>query len=93
MWGIKVSTIYPAVVDTEFITHTEGKFQSNFLYPNAFRLSAENVARAIWKVARSPRKDVILPKIMIFAKWLNVFIPGVIDKAIEVGFVRSERGL
>jgi short-subunit dehydrogenase len=89
--GIKVSTIYPAVVETEFSQHLEANFQSDFLYPTSFRLSAEDVAKAILRVARSPRRNVILPRIMVFAKWLNILFPGIIDKAIEGRFVLSER--
>jgi NADP-dependent 3-hydroxy acid dehydrogenase YdfG len=93
VWGIKVSTIYPASVDTEFSLHTEADYQSDFLYPKAFRLSAEEVARTILRGARSPKRDVILPRMMIFAKWLNILLPGWIDAMIEQKFVKPERGL
>jgi len=93
VWGIKVSTIYPASVDTEFSLHTEANYQSDFLYPKAFRLSAEKVAQTILRVARSPKRDVILPRMMVFAKWLNIFLPGWIDAMIERKFIRPERGM
>ena len=93
LWGIKVSTIYPASVETEFTLHTEADYQSDFLYPKAFRLSAEDVAKVILRVARSPKRDVILPRIMVFAKWINYLMPGLIDRIIERKFVRPERGL
>jgi len=93
VWGIKVSGIYPASVATEFTDHTGAEYQSDFLYPKAFQLSADEVARAILRVARSPKREVILPRVMHFAKWLNILIPGVIDRIIERAFVRPERGL
>jgi hypothetical protein len=93
VWGIKVSGIYPASVETEFANHLEAEYQSDFLYPKAFRLSAADVAREVFRVARSPRREVILPRIMHFSKWLNILIPGVIDRIIERAFVRPERGL
>jgi len=93
VWGIKVSGIYPASVATEFTDHTGADYQSDFLYPKAFRLSADEVARAILRVARSPKREVILPRMMHFAKWMNILMPGVIDRIIERAFVRPERGL
>jgi NADP-dependent 3-hydroxy acid dehydrogenase YdfG len=93
VWGIKVTTIYPASVETEFSTHTEAEYHSDFLYPRAFRLSAEDVAKAILRVARSPKREIILPRIMVFAKWMNSLMPGLIDTIIERKFVRPERGL
>jgi len=93
VWGIEVSGIYPASVATEFTDHTEGKFRSDFLYPKVFQLSAQKVAKEVLRVTRSPKQTVILPRIMHFAKWMNILIPGVIDWIIERAFVRPERGL
>jgi NADP-dependent 3-hydroxy acid dehydrogenase YdfG len=93
VWGIRVSTIYPASVATEFTTHTQANYQSDFLYPEMLQLNADRVAESILRVARFPRSNVILPGVMYFAKWLNILIPGLIDKIIELRFVRPERGL
>jgi short-subunit dehydrogenase len=93
VWGIKVSGIYPASVETEFSDHLEGEYQSDFLYPKAFRLSAEDVAAEVVRVVQSPKREVILPRIMHFSKWLNILFPGLIDRIIERAFVRPERGL
>jgi len=93
VWGIKVSGIYPASVATEFTDHMGADFKSDFLYPKAFRLSAAAVAREVYRVARSPRREVILPRMMHFSKWLNILMPGLIDWILERVFVRPERGL
>jgi short-subunit dehydrogenase len=93
VWGINVSGIFPASVETEFSDHLGADFQSDFLYPKALRMTAEAVAKEVLKVARSPKRELILPRIMIFAKWLNILLPGVIDRIIERRFVRVERGL
>jgi short-subunit dehydrogenase len=93
VWGIKVSGLYPASVETEFSEHLGGEYQSDFLYPRAFRLKSEDVAKEVVKLARSPKREVILPRIMHFSKWLNILFPGLIDRVIERAFVRPERGL
>ena len=93
VWGIKVSGIYPASVETEFSEHLGGVYQSDFLYPRAFRLKSEDVAKEVVKIVRSPKREVILPRIMQFSKWLNILFPGLIYRIIERAFVRPERGL
>jgi short-subunit dehydrogenase len=90
--GIHVSGIYPGAVDTEFISHVGGVRKTGMTTPAWLMLSAEQVAQTVVKVAKRPRRMVLMPWPMVLAIWANALFPGVIDWAVQEIFVRSERG-
>jgi hypothetical protein len=61
--------------------------------PAWLRLSAEDVARAVYLLARHPRRAVVIPLMMRPFIWLNTFFPALLDIVLEWGFVRRERKL
>jgi short-subunit dehydrogenase len=91
MWGIHVSVIYPGGVATEFSEHTGIKRRTGITTPAFLLLSDQDVAQAVLKVVRHPRRAVILPPVMNIAVWLNIALPGWLDWIIERRFVRPER--
>jgi short-subunit dehydrogenase len=90
-WGIKVSAIYPGGVDTEFMEHTGRKRKPEITTPNWLLMSADEVARTVLKVAKRPRRMVLMPWPMILAVWANALFPGIIDWVVKVAFVKRER--
>jgi hypothetical protein len=91
VYGIQVSGIYPGGVATEFSQHTRTRRKTGITTPSALLLSSEAVARAVLKLARHPRRALVIPWPMRFAVWLNALFPGLVDWAIEQRFVKPER--
>jgi short-subunit dehydrogenase len=91
VFGVKVCGIYPGGVDTEFAEKAHIRRRSGLTTPGWLRLEAEDVAGAVWGLARRPRRTLILPRLMLFAVWANVLFPGLFDWITEHGFVRRER--
>ena len=50
VWGIKVTTIYPGGVATEFKSHTGAERKTNFSTPKGLLLTPDQVGRAVAKV-------------------------------------------
>lgn len=90
--GIKVSVIYPGGAATEFSQAAGIRRKTGVTTPAALRLSAEDVAEAVLGLARRPRRSLIIPWPMRLVVWLNSWFPGLLDWAVEVYFVRRERG-
>jgi len=91
IFGIHVSTIFPGGVETEFGEVAGFHRTTNVTTPAPLVLSADAVARAVWRVARRPRRSLIIPWLMSFGAWANSWMPGVLDWAIEQLFVKPER--
>ena len=91
--GIRVSGIYPGGVANDFGSRTGARRKTGMTTPPALRLSSEDVARAVLRVIKRPRRTVILPPVMHMAVWLNAALPGFVDWVIERRFVRPERDL
>ena len=92
VWGIRVSTIYPGGVETEFSQHTGAQRKTGITTPRPWKLSAEQVAEGVWSLARRPRRSLIMPWPMRLATIAQSLAPGLLDKAMEYLFVRPERG-
>jgi short-subunit dehydrogenase len=92
IYGIRVTAIYPGGVKTEFGEHTGAKRKTGLTTPESLRLSAEDVARAVYRVVKYPRLGLIIPWPMRFAAWANILFPGIVDWKIEINFTRKERG-
>jgi short-subunit dehydrogenase len=91
VFGVKVCAIYPGGVDTEFAEKAHIRRKTGLTTPGWLRLEADDVARAVWGLARRPRRSLILPRLMLFAVWANLLFPGLFDRLAERGFVRRER--
>ncbi len=90
-YGIKVSSVYPGGVDTEFAEHAGIERKTGIRTPNWMRLSANHVAQVIVNLIQHPKKQVILPGYMTYLVWMNQVFPGLIDRLIQIGFVNRER--
>ena len=91
VWGVKVSGIYPGAVETEFDEHSGANRKTGVRTPKILALSAEEVACEVVKLARHPRRMVVIPRVMRPAVWLTWHFPGVVDWIVERMFVRRER--
>ncbi|MGB8984859.1 MAG: SDR family oxidoreductase [Anaerolineales bacterium] len=79
-FGVKVSAVYPGGAATEFQKHVgQNKAKQRFKTPAWLALTAEDVARAVVKLAKRPRRGVVLPWAMIFSAFLNSHFPGLSD--------------
>lgn len=90
--GIRVTGIYPGAVKTEFTQHTGSNRKTGIRTPEALRLSADDVARAVFSTVKRPRRALILPWYMRFVIWGNAMFPGIYDWIITKRFVEPERG-
>lgn len=94
IWGIKVSAIFPGGVETEFAQKSGStKRKTGISTPRWLRLTSEQVAVAVYRLARHPRAIAVVPWMMRYSVWLNNMVPGLVDKLIERRFVKPERGL
>jgi short-subunit dehydrogenase len=91
VYGIKVSVIYPGGVATEFKNHTGAQRKTGLTTPSRLRLSADQVADAVWQVVQRPRRSVILPPIYRLGVLFNALSPGIVDWLIEKRFTAIER--
>ncbi len=91
IYNVKVSVIYPGGVATEFAEHIGYKRKTGITTPKGLRLSAEQVAEAVWKVAQRPRRGLMLPGVMRLSAWANYFLPGFVDRMMENRFTKPER--
>jgi uncharacterized protein len=89
--GINVSAIYPGAVDTEFIEHIGGKRQHKIATPRWLLLSANDVARGVVKIAKRPRRMLLMPWPMYMAVWINALFPGIVDGAVKLAFSKQNQ--
>ncbi len=92
-YGIQVSVIYPGAVTTEFVEHTGMRRKTGITTPGRMRLSADQVADAVWQLVKRPRRSVIIPPIFRYATAINFIFPGWVDWIVEKRFVAMERDL
>ena len=91
--GIKVSSIFPGGVKTEFAKHLAAKRKTGITTPQALLLSSEDVARTVMLVARRPRRTVIIPWLSRIGVLFEMLFPGLNDWLIEKTFTKIERDL
>jgi len=89
--GVKVSGIYPGGVETAWGEIAGINRSTNIATPPFMMLSPEDVGRAVLKLARRPRRSLVIPGVLRFAIWFDRFAPGLVDWLIERMFVRPER--
>ena len=90
-WGIDVSLIYPGGVVTEFTQHAGIKRKTNARTPKSMLLTAEQVANAVVKLVRRPRRMLIIPWLWSVTVFLNKFLPGLVDYTTIKRFTIPER--
>ncbi len=90
-WGIHVSGVYPAGVETEWGDHVGYRRRTGVTTPRRLRLSPEYVARAVVGLVERPRRQVILPPIARILVWFNCVAPWTAD-LVTRRFVLMERG-
>lgn len=90
-WGIDVSLIYPGGVVTEFSAHAGIKRKTNATTPKFMLLTAEQVAQAVVKLVRHPRRMWILPWLWSMTVFMNRFFPGLVDRTTINNFTIPER--
>ena len=89
-FGIKVSAIYPGPASTEFGLHTgEAEYRKNFRPPVWARLTSEQVARRVVKLAKRPRRTVVMPWWFYPAIWANSIFPALVDTVVVSAFTRK----
>jgi len=90
--GIMVSGIYPGGVSTEFMEHTGVERKTGIRTPRALRLTADEVAREVLRIANRGILTAIMPWPMKPAVWINRLFPWFVDWVIKWGFIYRERG-
>ena len=90
-WGIDVSLIYPGGVVTEFTQHAGIKRKTNARTPKSMLLTAEQVANAVIKLVRRPRRMLIIPWLWSVTVFMNRFLPGLVDYTTIKRFTIPER--
>lgn len=88
-FGVKVSTIYPGGAATEFQKHVGGnKAKQRFKTPAWLALTAEDVARAVVRLAKRPRRSLILPRVMGLSVFINSHFMSLSDSLQARAFAR-----
>ena len=90
-WGIDVSLIYPGGVVTEFTQHAGIKRKTNAKTPKSMLLTAEQVANAVVKLVKRPRRMLIIPWLWSVTVFMNRFLPGLVDYTTIKRFTIPER--
>lgn len=91
IYDIKVSVLYPGGVETEFADHAGIQRKTGFTTPTALRLSPEDVAQAVLKLARRPRRNLVIPRLAYLSFWASYLFPGVVDWLMERFYTGPER--
>ncbi len=91
IYNIHVSVVSPGGVDTEYDQHAQAHRKTGITTPKLIQLTGEDVARAILRLTKHPRKVVIIPAIMRIPVALNTLFPRLVDWVIEIAFTRRER--
>jgi short-subunit dehydrogenase len=90
-WGIHVSTVVPGAVRTGFAREAVERRKTGITTPAFLALTPESVADRIVRLARRPKRALILPGVLRLVLLLNMLWPGMIDWFVERNFVRKER--
>jgi short-subunit dehydrogenase len=95
VWGIRVSVVFPGGVASKEFAAKSGseKRKTGIATPTWLKLSVEDVAQGLYRLALRPRSILVLPWLMRYSVWMNNMVPGIVDNVIERQFVKPERGL
>lgn len=79
-FGVQVSAVYPGSAATEFQKHIgQNKAKQRFVTPDWLRVTPDQVARGVVRLAKQPRRSLFLPKIMGLSVFFNSHFPGLSD--------------
>ncbi len=86
--GVKVSGIYPAFARTEFSQHSRPASSNRPRLGSLrrFTMSSEYVAQQVVKLAKHPRRMVVVPWWYRIFIGFDAFLPGVVDWFLKAGF-------
>jgi uncharacterized protein len=88
-FGVKVSGIYPGPAVTEFGQHAHAHNTRKRLKVPAFlSMSSEAVAKRVVRLARHPRRRVVMPFYYTFAIAFDHLFPGLVDWFLKVVVVK-----
>jgi short-subunit dehydrogenase len=90
-WGIDVSAIFPAAVSTGFAHEAVERRKTEITTPSSLALTPESVANWVVRLAKRPRRSLVLPRIAGLVVGLNRICPGLIDEIVVRVFVKRER--
>jgi NADP-dependent 3-hydroxy acid dehydrogenase YdfG len=92
-FGVRVSWISPGgVAGTEFGERAGLRRRTRLTTPRRLQPTAEDVARAVVRMVRQPRREVILPWLLRLTVWINALLPGLTDRVVAEAFTKRERG-
>jgi NADP-dependent 3-hydroxy acid dehydrogenase YdfG len=91
--NIRVSLICPGAVRTEFGDLAGFNRTTRVVMPAWITLDAKDVARAVLRLARRPRRELILPWPMKWAIWANILLPGVMDTVMVRRYPHPDQSL
>jgi short-subunit dehydrogenase len=81
-FGVKVSVVYPGSAATEFQKHIgQNQAKKHFTTPDWLRVTSDQVARGVVRLAKRPRRSLFLPKIMGISVFVNSHFPALSDAA------------
>jgi hypothetical protein len=88
-YGVKVSGIYPGPAATEFGQHTGSNvIKKKLKLPKFLSMSSEMVARRTVRLAKYPRRQVLIPGYYNLAVVFTSLFPGLVDWILINGFVK-----
>jgi len=92
--GIRVSGIYPGPALTEFGQHTgPSVLKGEFKVPDWVFMQSSYVAEWVIRVAKHPRRVLIIPWWFGPILWADKSLPGIVDWVVEKYFVKKYRKL
>ena len=85
-FGIKVSGVYPGIAHTEFSEHTGNHILKTKKIQRPFFLKTTSlaVAKGVVRIAKYPRRNVIIPRTLHAVIWLEHNAPWLIDGVLSV---------
>ena len=88
-FGVRVSGIYPGPAETEFSMHSgNSNVKKKLKTPPALRMSSAAVAYRTVRLAKHPRRAVVMPWYYRIAFFLDAVAPGLVDWFLKATFVR-----
>jgi uncharacterized protein len=90
-FGVRVSGIYPGPAITEFGQHAHAhapSLRARLKLPAFLSMSSEAVAKRVVRLARHPRRQVVMPFYYRFAIAFDHLFPGLVDWFLAVTVVK-----
>ena len=89
-FGIKVSGIYPGPAQTEFGQHTGNSIlKQSLVVFKGLSMTSEYVARRVVKLAKHPRRVVIIPWWYHIVIGFDMLFPAIVDWFLKQFFIRQ----